>query len=200
VLRATQTIQVDKEISISYCEPKPYLERKFTLSKWGFECKCSLCESEKKICDTNYYNFVVKKLEKLREYLSKLNVTDPDNFSLNLEKDQKLFQRISKWVEKIVLSSEDDNYYLINFIFFKNISKIISQNKQFSIYCIEKSIKYIESKSKRELFELLLHYFTNFRSELFQIKSKEIQFEIMNLISLHYSNEKDVAQFILKLD
>ena len=200
IMRSISKIDLNEEITISYCEPKPYSERIHALSKWSFECRCHLCENEKKIFETKYYKFVVKKLEKLREYISRLNIKETEGFYLDRIRDEKMIKMVEKWVEKILATEEVSEFYFINFIFFKSISNLILSKKEIAIDCYEKAIKYIENKSIREYFEILLHFHHNLKNDIQSIREKEVRYLIESYFKKLFTDETKSLNYIMKLN
>jgi tetratricopeptide (TPR) repeat protein len=202
IVKAIKKIKKGDEVTISYIEPKPFLERQFSLQKWEFVCNCDLCLIEKNIFETERYKWITKKMEKtkIKMYDNKiLSYGDLKRFFENFnENNLKLIKKFEKWTENALKRGVDryctssDMFYYIEFLFFKSIAIIFSyvqsdggimkDLKENKMFLFEKAIRLIEDYSIRETYELIVTLRDSMKDEMSKLKLIDVN----NLIeSLH---------------
>jgi len=206
IVKTIKKIRKDEEVTISYIEPKPFLERQFSLQKWDFVCNCNLCVMEKGVFETERYKWITKKMEKIKilMYDNKiLSYRDLSGFfKIFNEKNVNLIKKFEKWIENSLSTSLDRNsisnekFEYVEFLFFKSLAIIFSfiqidveklkDLKENKIFLFEKAIKLIEKYSIRETYELLVTLRDSMKGQLCVLKSLDLSNQIQTYHKVLY--------------
>jgi tetratricopeptide (TPR) repeat protein len=198
IVKAIKKIRKDEEVSISYIEPKPFLERQFSLQKWEFVCNCDLCVMEKSVFETGRYKWITKKMEKIKILMYDNKILSYRDlrgfFEIFNEKNLNLIRNFEKWMEKSLKISFDRNlisnekFNYVEFLFFKSLAIIFSfiqmdggklkDLKENKIFLFEKAIRLIEKYSIRETYELLVTLRDSMKDQMCVLKSIDLNNQI----------------------
>ena len=144
-----EDIPKDDELTISYIPNDiVYSERMEKLKKWGFKCKCKLCQKEEELLKN------IKEKKVINEYIIELNKI---NHSLRQPYEDYELQNIDNYLEK---NKNKVTWYELSLCYyllyrctpFQYTEDLIMENMK----RIDKAKKYVEGKNDR--FEMKIYY------------------------------------------